>query len=63
MLKYKEIDASQGIDVNKTSASKECGLCHYWFFKDLGFKFEEHVYNRCHDLLTMAHSLKKYSDS
>ena len=25
---------------------------------DVGFKFEEHVSNRCHDLLTMAHSLK-----
>ena len=62
MLKYKKIDTSEGIDVNKTSASKECELCHYWFFKDLGFKFEEHVCNRCHDLLTMAHSSKKYSD-
>ena len=58
MLKYKKIDASEGIDVNKTSASKECELCHYWLFKDVGFKFEEHVCNRCHDLLTMAHSLK-----
>ena len=58
MLKYEKIDASEGIDVNKTSASKECELCHYWFFKDIGFKFEEHVCNRCHDLLTMAHSLK-----
>ena len=58
MLKYEKIDASEGIDVNKTSASKECELCHYWFFKDVGFKFEEHVCNRCHDLLTMAHSLK-----
>ena len=28
------------------------------FFKDVGFKFEEHVCNRCHDLLTMVHSLK-----
>ena len=28
------------------------------FLKDVGFKFEEHVSNRCHDLLTMAHSLK-----
>ena len=28
------------------------------FFKDVGFKFEEHVCNRFHDLLTMAHSLK-----
>ena len=58
MLQYKKIDASEGIDVNKTSASKECELCHYWFFKDIGFKFEEHVCNGCHDLLTMAYSLK-----
>ena len=58
MLQYHKIYVSEGIDVNKTSASKECELCHYWFFKDVGFKFEEHICNRCHDLLTMAHSLK-----
>ena len=45
-------------ELKKTSASKEFGLCHHWFFKDVGFKFEEHVCNKCHDLLTMAHSLK-----
>ena len=28
------------------------------FFKDVGFKFEEHVCNGCHDLLTMDYSLK-----
>ena len=58
MLKYEKIDVWEGIDVNKTSASKECEICQYWFFKNVGFKFEEHVCNRCHDLLTMAHSLK-----
>ena len=58
MLQYEKNDASEGTDVNKTSASKECKLCHYWFFKDVGFKFEEHVCNKCHDLLTMAYSLK-----
>ena len=58
MLLYEKIDDSEGIDVNKTDASKESELCHYWLFKDIGFKFEEHVCNRCHDLLTMAHSLK-----
>ena len=58
MLRYQKIDVSEEIDVNKTSASKECELCHYWFFKDIGFKFEEHVCNGCHDLLTMAYSLK-----
>ena len=58
MLQQEKINVSEGIDVNKTSASKECELCHYWLFKDVGFKFEEHVCNRCHDLLTMAYSLK-----
>ena len=33
-------------------------LCHYWFFKGIGFKCEENVCNRCPDLLTMARSLK-----
>ena len=58
MLQYPKIYASEEIDVNQTSASKECELCHYWFFKDVAFKFEEHVCNKCHDLLTMAYSLK-----
>ena len=58
MLQYQTIDVSEGVDVNKTSASEECELCHYWFFKDVGFKFEKHVCNKCHDLLTMAYSLK-----
>ena len=57
----KKKDVSEGIDVNKTNASKECELCHYCFLKDIGFKFEEHVCNRCHDLLTMAYSLKNIS--
>ena len=58
MLQSKKNYVSEGMDVNKTSASKEYLLCHYWFFKDIGFKFEEHVCNRCHDLLTMAYPLK-----
>ena len=58
MLQYQKINVSEGIDVNKTSKSKECELCHYWFFKDVGFKFEKHVCNGCHDLFTMAYSLK-----
>ena len=44
MQQYKKIDASEGVDVNKTSASKECQHCQYWFFKDVGFKFEDHVW-------------------
>ena len=58
MLQYQKIDVSEGVDINKTNLSKECELCHYFFFKDIGFKFEEHVSNKCHDLLTIAYSLK-----
>ena len=53
-----KIDISERIDINKNNASKECELCHYWFFKDIRFKFEEHVCNKCHDLLTIANFLK-----
>ena len=33
-------------------------LCHYSYFKDVGFKFEPHVCNKCHDGLMTAHELK-----
>ena len=50
MLQYQKINVSEGIDVNKTSASEECEHCHYWLFKDVGFKFEKHFCSGCHDL-------------
>ena len=40
MLEYHRANISEGIDVNKTIASKECNICHYWYFKDIGFKYE-----------------------
>ena len=38
MLKYDKIDVSEGVNVNETDTSKECGIYHYWYFKDIGFK-------------------------
>ena len=43
MLYYDRIDVSEGIDVDKTSASKECDICHYWYFLNYGFKFQPNV--------------------
>ena len=43
--------------MNKTSASKECMLCHYWYFKDVGFKSEPQVCNKCQDVLMTAYEL------
>ena len=56
MLEYDKIDISEGIDVNKTSASKECHICHYWYFKDIDFKYEPYLCNGCPDLTQKAMS-------
>ena len=39
MFYYDGIDVSKGIDVQKTSKSKECDMHHYWYFLDKGYKF------------------------
>ena len=54
MLEYDRI--SEGVDVNKTSLSKECDICHYWYFKNIGFKYESYLCNGCHDLMQKAMS-------
>ena len=54
MLEYERIDISEGIDVNKTNLSKEYDICHYWYFKDIGFKYELYLCNGCHDLMQKA---------
>ena len=56
MLKYKRIDISDRIDVNKTNLSKECDICHYQYFKDICFKYEPYLCNGCHDLIKKAMS-------
>ena len=38
MLQYDKIDATEGIDVDKTNKSKECKLCYYQYFRDVGYK-------------------------
>ena len=54
MLEYDRIDISEGIDVKKTNASKQCDVCHYWYFKDIGFKYEPNLCNGFHDLMQKA---------
>ena len=54
MLEYERIDISEGIDINKTNLSKECDICHYQYFKDIGFKYEKYLCNGFHDLMQKA---------
>ena len=57
-MSYKNV-VSEGIDINKTNKSNECMLCHYWYFKDLGYKFQPHLCYGCHAVSIMAYELKK----
>ena len=54
MLEYDRIDISEGFDTKNTNASKEFKICHYWYFKDIGFKYERHLCNGCHGLMQRA---------
>ena len=54
---FYRIDVSEGIDVNKTSASKTMRNCRYWCFINYSFRFQLNVCNRCYDLLMMSMNL------
>ena len=60
MLQYEGTDIFEGIDINKSDKSRKCMICHYWYLKDIGYKYEPHVCNKCHDLLMVAYDLKDF---
>ena len=44
MLEYDRIDISGGIDIDKKkNRSKECDICHYWYFLDKNFNYEKRL--------------------
>ena len=51
MLEWDKIDVSEGIDINKANASKECDICHYWYLLDKNLNYEPYICNGCHDLM------------
>ena len=61
MLEYDRIDISEGIDINKTNKSKECDICHYWYFLDKNFNYEKYLCDGCHDLMQKVMSFNDVS--
>ena len=51
MLEYDRIDISEGIDVNKTNKSKECMLCHYWYFLEKNFSYGPYLCYGCYNIM------------
>ena len=58
MLQYERFDISEGIDVDKSNKSIECMICHYWYFTNIGFKYQPYVCNKFHDLSMVVQDLK-----
>ena len=58
MLQYDRIDFAEGININKTNKSKEGRLCHYWCFRDTGYKSPPYLSNGSHAVSVMAYALK-----
>ena len=44
MLEFDRIDISEGIGIKY----------HYWYFQDIGFKYEPYLWNGCHGLMQKA---------
>ena len=53
MLHCKRIDISEEIDPTQSNKSKECMICHDWYFNH-GFKSQDSVCHGCHDLTNLC---------
>ena len=60
MIQYERIDISEEIDFNKTNQSVACMICNYWYFKDIGFKYQPYVCNGCYDFSMIVQNLDDF---
>ena len=58
MLEYDRIDISEGIDVDNTNKSKECMLCHYWYFLHKNFSYGPYLCDDCYNFSQKSRDLK-----
>ena len=58
MIEYERINISEGIDLNKTNKSKECMLCHYWYFLHKNFSYGPYLCDDCYNFSQKSRDLK-----
>ena len=61
MLEYYRVDISEGIDVDATNKSKECMLCHYWYFLDKNFSYGLYLCDGCYNIMQKSINFKNIS--
>ena len=58
MLVYEKIDILDGINVNKSDESKECMLCHYWYFLDKSISYGPYLCDGCYNIMQKCDKVK-----
>ena len=58
MLVYEKNDISDGIDVDMSDKSKECMLCHYWYFLDNSFNYGPYLCDGWYNMMEKYNKLK-----
>ena len=58
MLEYEKIDITEGIDVDMSNKSKECMLCHYWYFLNKTFSYGPYLCDGCNNMMQKSISSK-----
>ena len=58
MLEYERIDISEGIDVDMSNKSKECILCHYWYFLNKNFSYGPYLCDGGYNIMQNSNDFK-----
>ena len=48
------------MDFDKSNKSAKCMICHYWYFEDIGSKYQPYVCNGCHDLSMVVQNINNF---
>ena len=58
MLEYERIDISERINNDMSNKSKECMLCHYWYFLNKNFSYEPYLCDGCYNIMQKSNDFK-----
>ena len=58
MLECDRTDISEGIDVDMSDKSKECMLCHYWYFLNKNFSYGPYLCDGCYNIMQKCNKFK-----
>ena len=58
MIEYERIDISEGINFDMLDKSKECMVCHYYYFLDKNFRYGPYLCDGCYNIIQRCNKFK-----